>query len=101
MRRDVYKRQDYYYVNEEEERVYHQMDNDDSDEKSGWLGMEIIAVSYTHLKKILRSLTLYRYVILYRFLFICIIRAMKRIKNCPNVWQMLSIKALWEELWRH
>lgn len=33
---------DYYYVNEEEERVYHQMDNDDSDEKSGWLGMEII-----------------------------------------------------------
>ena len=33
---------DYYYVNEEEERVYHQMDNDDSDVKSGWLGMEII-----------------------------------------------------------
>ena len=33
---------DYYYVNEEEERVYHQMGNDDSDEKSGWLGMEII-----------------------------------------------------------
>ena len=30
---------DYYYVNEEEERVYHQMDNDDSDEKSGGLGM--------------------------------------------------------------
>ncbi len=33
---------DYYYENEEEERIYHQMDNDDSDVKSGWLGMEII-----------------------------------------------------------
>lgn len=33
---------DYYYENEKEERIYHQMDNDDSDVKSGWLGMEII-----------------------------------------------------------
>lgn len=33
---------DYYYENEEEERIYHQMVNDDSDAKSGWLGMEII-----------------------------------------------------------
>lgn len=33
---------DYYYENEEEERIYHQMDNDDSDVKSGWLGIEII-----------------------------------------------------------
>ena len=35
------------------------------------------------------------------FLFICIIHAMKRIQDCPNEWQMLSIKALWEESWRH
>lgn len=41
---------DFYYMNEDGERVYHQMNDEDSETETGWLGMEIIEQMVTELK---------------------------------------------------